>query len=208
MVATYGKHAEAYARLVSSINRRRWWHCVPSDPGAYAKRGKFYATSLEAAQFYGTPGPPERVTVHRPLVIDNAGLESFLFGDRIPAELWDTLQGLGYSYEFRKSVDARLRDRAAERGFDSIALLSDAGFQRWLTTGRVPRSIELNVLHLSSARGPSKDGPQERTLLVFVPSNKYEIPEGYYHEAQFAELCASCGCHPSVVQFLCDMFGN
>ncbi len=208
MVAKYRNHAEAYLRLVRSLNRRQWWHVVPLDPEAYAKRGKFYASTFEEAQFYGTPGPAERVEVHSPLVTDNAGLETFLSGKPIPSKLWDTLHGFGYSYQFRVSVDARLRDLAGSRGFDSIALLSEPGFQRWLSTGRVPRSVELNVLYPPGVTRARKGEHQRRTLPVFVPSNSFRISEGYYREEQFADLCASCGCHPGVVQFLCDMFGN
>lgn len=205
--AAYEKQVEAYKRLVRSVNRRQWWHCVPSDPMAYSKTGKFYASSCQEAQFYGVPGPPERVTVRRPLVVDNAGLETFLFGERIPSELWEMLETFRFFYEFKNSVDRRLRDLAAERGFDSIALLSDGGFRRWLQTGKAPRSIELNVLHPAGLAALAEH-PSIDTSFVFVPRNKYTVPEGYYRAAQFAELSARFGCHPEVVQFLCDMFGN
>lgn len=46
---------EAFEKLVASVNRKSWWHVPPVDPDAYLKRGKFLASSFEAAEFYGRP---------------------------------------------------------------------------------------------------------------------------------------------------------
>jgi hypothetical protein len=35
-----------YEKLIAHVNRKQWWHVPPADPDAYAKRGKFLASSF------------------------------------------------------------------------------------------------------------------------------------------------------------------
>jgi len=48
--------------------------------------------------------------------------------------------------ERRYALDARLLKAGRAKGFDAVVLLSPAGFARFKTEGRIPLSIELNLL--------------------------------------------------------------
>jgi len=51
-------------------------------------------------------------------------------------------------YEKRLALDAKMRDAALAKGYDSIAIIHPTTFVVFKKTGKVPRSIELNVLNL------------------------------------------------------------
>lgn len=58
-------------KLILHVSRKYWWHSPPGDPKAYQKRGKFYASSFEEAEFWGRPlDVPARVNVKNPLIGD------------------------------------------------------------------------------------------------------------------------------------------
>jgi hypothetical protein len=126
-------------RLIAHVNRKDWWHCPPRDPSSYGKRGKFFASSFREAEFWGRPlDEPQRVLIANPLIGDESAIEKALFGRRVSTE--------DISIEVRWDLDARMKQKALSRGFDSIVLLSPKGFVELKTRGKLPRSIELNVL--------------------------------------------------------------
>lgn len=128
-----------YEKLIAHVNRKDWWHVPPRDPGAYGKRGKFLASSFKEAEFWGRPlDQPEEVLVARPLVGDENRIEMVLFRKRIFGE--------DISIERRWEIDAKIKQTALSMGFDSIVLLTPKGFAEFQVTGKVPRSMELNVL--------------------------------------------------------------
>lgn len=127
-------------KLIRHVNRKDWWHVPPQDATAYSKRGKFFASSFSEAEFYGRPlDIPERVTIERPLVGDDRTIARVL---GVPA------QHEGMSLEAIARRDALWRNVALAKGFDSIVLMSEKGFQKFEEEGRIPRSIELNILDL------------------------------------------------------------
>ena len=127
-------------KLVRHVNRKDWWHVPPQDATVYSKRGKFFTSSFSEAEFYGRPlDIPERVTIERPLVGDERTIVRVL---GIPA------QHEGMSLEAIARHDALWRNAALAKGFDSIVLMSEKGFQKFEKEGRIPRSIELNILDL------------------------------------------------------------
>jgi hypothetical protein len=131
-----------YEKLVAHVNRKSWWHVPPVDPDAYHKRGKFLASSYREAIFWGRPlNNPQRVSVGMPLVGDEATIERKLFGRRIshPAITLDE----------RFKLDARMKRVAIVHGYDSIVLMSGSSFVSFKSEGRVPRSLELNILRAS-----------------------------------------------------------
>ena len=131
--------------LIAYINRKGWWHVKPADAGAYKKRGKFLASSFREAEFYGRPGDqPEKVVIAAPLVGDNDTIERKLIGH---VESHPEI-----SIEERFALDAKLRRAALRKGYDSIVLMSKPGFQRFKTEGKIPRSIELNIVDLRCLR--------------------------------------------------------
>jgi hypothetical protein len=71
----------SYERLVAHAYRKNWWHVLPQDPDVYKKRGKFFASSFDEAEFYGRPfDQPEKVAISKPLVGDErASLGCFEF---------------------------------------------------------------------------------------------------------------------------------
>jgi hypothetical protein len=136
---------EHIQRLIAHVNRKKWWHVKPSDPRAYEKRGKFLASSFEEAEFYGRPGDePERVRIASPVVGDNDAIERKLTG-RVES-------GPETRIKARFALDRKLRRAALQKGYDSIVLMSKPGFQKFKKEGKIPRSLELNVVDLRCLR--------------------------------------------------------
>jgi len=132
-------------RLIEHVNRKNWWHVTPEDVGAYGKRGKFLASSFQEAEFYGRPGDqPEKVKITSPVIGDNDTIERKLIG-RVES-------GPEIRIPERFALDAKLRRAALKRGYDSIVLMSKPGFQKFKKEGKIPRSLELNVLDLRCLR--------------------------------------------------------
>lgn len=130
----------AYERLVSHVNRKKWWHVPPHDADAYRKRGKFFASSFAEAEFYGRPlDEPQRVTIKRPLVGDEKTIAKLL---RIRP------QDEGMSLDEMAAHDAKWRAAALVKGYDAIVLMAPNAFAKFKTDGKPPRSLELNVLEV------------------------------------------------------------
>lgn len=124
------------------MNRKDWWH-VPPQGGieSYRRRGKFLASSFEEAEFYGRPlDQPQKVTVTNPLVGDEERVHRELFGKIINILDNDKL------IENRLSLDARMRDAAFAKGYDSIVIMHPEGFAAFKTKRKIPRSMELKLL--------------------------------------------------------------
>jgi hypothetical protein len=129
-------------KLLSYANRKDWWHVPPVDPRAYEKRGIFLAWSFGEAEIYGRPlDQAVRVRIKKPLVGDETRIERVLFG-REAKEKWQD----GQVAERRLALDARMRRAALRKGYDSILLMSTPGFARFVTRGKIPKAMELNIL--------------------------------------------------------------
>jgi hypothetical protein len=127
-------------KVVRHVNRKRWWHVPPQDPAAYQKRGKFLASSFAEAEFWGKPlDEPQRVSIARPLVGDEPAIARAL---NVAA------QRDGMTLEQIAVHDARWRKAAIAKGYDAIVLMAPRPFAKFRTTGKLPRSIELNVLNV------------------------------------------------------------
>ena len=127
-----------YDRLVAHVNRKQWWHVPPVDPDAYKKRGKFFSVSFAAAEFWGRPlDEPERVAISKPLVGDEKKIAKVL---GIPP------QRDGMSLKQIATHDAKWRNAALKKGFDAILLMSPKCYAEWKAVGKIPSSLELNVL--------------------------------------------------------------
>ena len=140
-------------KLIAHVNRKSWWHLPPMDPKAYTKRGKFLASTYDEAAFYGLfgAGKPleQRVTIAKPLVGDEKKIARVL---GIPPQ-FD-----GMTIEQMAAHDAKWRNAALKKGFDAIVLMSVKHFQVWKKTGKIPRSIELNILKVNESQGGQNDG--------------------------------------------------
>lgn len=131
-----------YEKLLAHVNKKEWWHVPPRDLGSYKKRGKFFASSFREAEFWGRPlDEPQKVTIAVPLIGDEATIEKALLGRRVSSE--------DITMDERWALDAKMKSEALARGFDSIVLLSSRGFSEFSKGGKLPRSIELNVLEPS-----------------------------------------------------------
>lgn len=129
-------------RIVAHVNRKRWWHVPPRDPGAYQKRGKFLASSYREAEFWGRPlDKPQRVWIAQPLIGDEATIEKKLFGKRISDE--------NIEMEVRFKLDTKIKRAALAKGYDSIVLLAPKAYAELKRGRKMPRSIELNVFRVS-----------------------------------------------------------
>jgi hypothetical protein len=125
--------------IVQYVNRKNWWHVPTVDPMAYKKRGIFYASTYREAEFYGRPvDEPQRVHIKNPLVGDQATIERKLLGRKVSTE--------DISVESRFKLDARICNAALSKGYDSIVLMAVPGFRKYRALGKIPRSLELNVL--------------------------------------------------------------
>lgn len=137
-----------YEKLITHINRKRWWHVPPRDPSALRSRGKFYASSLADAEFWGRPlNVPQKVLISNPLVGDERTIEATLFGKRLSTD--------DISMDDRWALDARMKQVALRKGFDSIVLMTPKAFSALQNSGTLPRSIELNVLRPDHITPPS-----------------------------------------------------
>jgi hypothetical protein len=129
-----------FEKLVAHLNRKRWWHVPPRDPAAYRKRGKFFASSFKEAEFWGRPlDEPQKVLVKKPLVGDEDTIEKVLFGRRVSDE--------SICVQERWDTDAKMRRAALAKGYDSIVLMTTKAYGQFKTSGKLPRSMELNVLN-------------------------------------------------------------
>ncbi len=132
--------SETREKLITHINRKEWWHCPPQDPQAYQKRGKFLASSFREAEFWGRPlDHPQHVTISNPLIGDEASIETELLGKQI----WEPADNV---LEWRWKLDKRIKKAALARGYDSVVLMTLKAFIAFHEQGKIPRSIELNVL--------------------------------------------------------------
>ncbi len=138
-----GRHF--YDKLIAHVNRKDWWHVPPRDPTAYSTRGKFLACSFKEAEFWGRPlDQPERVRIVRPLVGDEGAIEKELFGRRVSRE--------DFTMEERWALDAKMKQSARAKGYDSIVLMAPKAFSDFRASGKLPRSIELNILDVRQQR--------------------------------------------------------
>jgi len=81
---------------------------------------------------------PFTVSVRNPLVGDETSIERRLFGRRVSS---DKLR-----MEQRWKLDARMKRAALALGYDSILLMAPRVFAKFNSTGKSPRSMELNIL--------------------------------------------------------------
>jgi hypothetical protein len=126
-------------KIVRHINRKSWWHVPPRDSTAYLKRGKFLASSFAEAEFWGRPlDEPQKVKICYPLIGDEATIETRLLGRVISTN--------DISIERRWALDARIKKAAMKRGYDSIVLVTPKAFSALKNVGRLPGSMELNIL--------------------------------------------------------------
>ncbi|MBI2098502.1 hypothetical protein HYW39_02565 [Candidatus Curtissbacteria bacterium] len=139
--------------LINKINNSLWWHVPPRDPEAYKKRGKFFASTFNQAEFYGRPNDvPEKVSISNPLYgFSEFEIVKVLFPDETVAEFETFLSaGSDYKeswYEERIRWDAKMYRKAREMGYDAIVLFGSNG-RKYLEKNRKPHSIELNLLNV------------------------------------------------------------
>jgi hypothetical protein len=139
----------ALAKIITHVNRKHWWHVSPADPLAYSKRGKFLVLSFSEAEFYGRPlDEPQTVAIKRPLIGDEDAISKVL---QIPP------QREGMSLKAISAHDVRWRNAALAKGFDSIVLMAPKAFAEFKRNGKLPRSLELNILDVS-ANGTDTSG--------------------------------------------------
>jgi len=144
LTCTNSVRATAVERVTAHVNRKKWWHVPPADPWAYSKRGKFLASSFREAEFYGRPlDEPQKVSIKRPLIGDERAIARTLGVP--PQDEWrggcETLEEIG-------AHDRLWSDAAVTAGFDCIVLMAPKGFARFMSTERIPRSLELNIFEV------------------------------------------------------------
>ncbi|MFN8138955.1 MAG: hypothetical protein U0R49_04065 [Fimbriimonadales bacterium] len=139
-----------FEKLMRRVHRKYWWHGTPDDPDAFKKRGQFFASTYLEAEMYHRHPQPYKVKISKPLIGDENAIMFRLFGsgphralDLYQECLSDDLGPLDHRFE----LDALMKERAVELGYDSILLMSAYGYRRY-RTGRLPRSLELNTFNV------------------------------------------------------------
>jgi hypothetical protein len=128
-------------KAIIHVNRKNWWHVPPVDPNAYSKRGKFFASSFAEAEFWGRPqDEPHKVSILEPLIGEER---------TIAKALSIQPQRTGMTRKQLASHDALLRNAALKKGFDSILLMTRKSFAEFKESGKLPRSLELNILKVA-----------------------------------------------------------
>ncbi len=137
--------------LVKLVNKSKWWHVPPVDPEAYAKRGKFLASTYSQAEFYGRPNnEPENVNIKNPVFgfSELEILEQLFEGADLTGALkiyGAIVNSDGEIYQKRIALDAKMHAKAKQLRFDAIVLMTEAG-RVALRKSRKPSSIELNLI--------------------------------------------------------------
>jgi hypothetical protein len=133
----------AKQKLLARINRKDWWHVPPTDPKAYQQRGKFLASTFAQAEFWGRPlDTPIHVNVKNPLIGDEPTIETELLGAPVPYPGDDHPKLL----KWRWALDAKLKKAALAKGYDALLLLSTSAYDKFSAEGKIPVSLELNLL--------------------------------------------------------------
>jgi len=128
-------------KAIQHVNRKSWWHVPPGETDAYRKRGKYFASTFAEAEFWGCPlDEPQTVSVASPLIGDESAIAKAL---GIPP------QHDGMTPKEIAAHDARCRNAALKKGFDAILLMSPLCFAAFKASGKLPRSIELNILRVN-----------------------------------------------------------
>jgi hypothetical protein len=145
--------------LIRHINHKDWWHVTPMDTHVYDRRGKFLSSSFSDAEFYGRPNDvPERVEITRPVVGDNKMIERKLMG-RV-----ESPPNISISHRF--VLDAKLFRSALHKGYDSIVLMTEKAFRQFKAEGKIPRSLELNIVDSRCLRTSSGLPPKNSSDTV------------------------------------------
>jgi hypothetical protein len=131
-------------KAIQHVNRKNWWHVPPVDSSAYRKRGKFFASTFAEAEYWGRPlDEPQKVSIASPLIGDESTIAKAL---GIPP------QHEGMTLKQIATHDVLCRNAALRKGFDAILLMSPMCFARFKADGTLPRSMELNILHVNENR--------------------------------------------------------
>ena len=129
---------ETKDKLVNHVNKHKWWRTSVPEEKEVSDRGMFFASSYRDAEFYGKPiNEPFNVSISNPLVGDEQYIMAVLELDAPSQDI---------SVKDRFALDAKIKNKASKMGYDSIVLMTTKGYERYRTTGAMPRSIELNVI--------------------------------------------------------------
>jgi hypothetical protein len=103
----------------------------------------FLASTFREAEFWGRPlDTPIRVKVANPIIGDESTIEAKLLGGPCEHPAYDSPKLM----QWRWNLDAKLKKAALAKGYDSIVILSPSGYAKFTAEGRIPLSIELNLL--------------------------------------------------------------
>lgn len=134
--------------LIEKVNKSKWWHVFPQNHNAYAKRGKFFASTFQQAAFYGRPNDiPSRVLIKNPIY---GFLEAEILKKLFPEAYKDMLLPEDTDsknwYKQRIALDAAIFRKAKSSGYDAVVLMAANG-KKYLENNKKPPSIELNLLY-------------------------------------------------------------
>lgn len=162
--------------LVAALAKKEFWHVPPAEgEGAYAKRGKFLASSFKDAEFYGRPlDEAQHVQIKNPII----GTEQEI-ADRLGLEP----QHEGMSQEEMNAHDRKWALAAKKAGYDAIVTVGGKQLANFKRTGRIPSQMEVNDLSMLKDEEATPESPKEEptkkevTLVDKKPERRAEFAE-------------------------------
>lgn len=156
-----GKLPTEGGKIAEYVNKKDWWRTAEPNEQAIKDRGLFYVSSFKEAEFYGRPQDiPSKVSIKNPLVGDEKTIMDKL-GLKTPSQ--------DISIEERFIIDKQVKDIASKQGYDSVVLMTSKGYKDFLATGKIPKSIELNVFSRPTEGGKVKEVPAPKGKISILP---------------------------------------
>lgn len=136
-ISSKGTPKDEMQKISNYINKKEWWRAALPDDVSIKERGVFLASSYSEASFYGRPlDNTFKVNISKPLVGD----ENYIMKKLSIENKLDDI-----SVNDRFLLDKLMKEKASDAGYDSIVLLTPNGYKKFIETGNIPKSIELNV---------------------------------------------------------------
>lgn len=131
--------SEFEKKIIEGINKKHWWRTALPKKEEIEKRGLFFTSTYEEAEFYGRPlDTPFKVKINKPYYTCPSLLDKSVLGYKLKDDV---------EIEKRFRADELIKSKLQIEGYDSVVLVSDFHFEKVLKSGRLPKIIELNLFN-------------------------------------------------------------
>ena len=126
------------AKIINAINKKEWWRTFLPNKEEIKKRGVFFTSSFKQAEFYGRPlDAPFKVVIKNPYISTPSKLDKDILGKILNED--------GQIIKERFDNDTKIKSILSAKGYDSIIIVPDNYISKLFDTGKLPKSIELNI---------------------------------------------------------------